>query len=66
MTATTGAVRLGPVEDVPVGEGRAFAVGGLQVAVFRTTAGDVYAVSAACPHAGGPIADGQIVLEVTA
>lgn len=45
--------------DLPVGAGRAFTVEGRQVALFRTRAGVVRAVDAACPHAGGPIADGQ-------
>ncbi|WP_063745798.1 Rieske (2Fe-2S) protein [Dactylosporangium aurantiacum] len=56
--------RLGPVTDIPVGEGRAYAVGGEQVAVFRLRGGAVRAVSAICPHAGGPIADGLIDAKV--
>jgi nitrite reductase/ring-hydroxylating ferredoxin subunit len=50
---------LGSVEEIPVGEGRAFDVDGAQVAVFRMRNGQVHAVSAVCPHRGGPIADGQ-------
>jgi nitrite reductase (NADH) small subunit len=50
--------RLGPVEQVPVGEGRAFAVGDEQVAVFRLRDGGLRATQARCPHAGGPLADG--------
>ena len=50
---------LGPLEQVPLGEGRAFVVGGEQVAVFRLRDGRVRALSAVCPHRGGPIADGQ-------
>lgn len=52
--------RLGPVTDIPPGEGRAYAVAGEQVAVFRLRDGSLRAVSAVCPHRGGPIADGQI------
>jgi len=52
--------RLGPVADIPVGEGRAYAADGRQIAVFRLREGGVRAVSAVCTHAGGPIADGQI------
>ncbi|PRY11814.1 Rieske (2Fe-2S) protein [Kineococcus rhizosphaerae] len=48
------------VEDLPVGEGRAYVVDGEQVALFRHRSGKVSAVQAACPHAGGPLADGQI------
>jgi nitrite reductase (NADH) small subunit len=55
-----GAYRVGRLADIPVGEGRAFAVGQEQVAVFRLRDGRIRAVSAVCPHAGGPIADGQI------
>lgn len=54
------AYRLGPLAQVPVGEGRAFAVDGEQVAVFHLRDGSLRAVSAVCPHRGGPIADGQI------
>jgi nitrite reductase (NADH) small subunit len=53
------AYRLGPVDQIPYGEGRAFAVSGHQVAVFRKRDGSLRALSAVCPHKGGPIADGQ-------
>jgi nitrite reductase (NADH) small subunit len=55
-----GPIRLGPAGEIPVGEGRAYAVNGEQVAVFRLRNGSLRAVSAICPHAGGPLADGQI------
>lgn len=51
---------LGPVEAIPLGEGRAYAVGDETIAVFRLRDGSLRAVSAVCPHAGGPLADGQI------
>ncbi|MFF0904403.1 UNVERIFIED_CONTAM: Rieske (2Fe-2S) protein [Kocuria sp. CPCC 205316] len=51
---------LGPLEQIPHGEGRAFAVDGEQIAVFRLRDGTLRALSAICPHRGGPIADGQI------
>ena len=51
---------LGPIGQVPHGEGRTFVVAGEQVAVFRLRDGSLRAVSAVCPHKGGPIADGQI------
>ena len=57
---TTTAYRLGPVDQIPYGEGRAFEVGGAQVAVFRLRDGSLRALSAVCTHKGGPIADGQI------
>ena len=55
---------LGPVDQIPFGEGRAFGVDGEQVAVFRLRDGTLRALSAVCPHRGGPIADGTIDREV--
>ena len=61
MTAVAEtAYALGPVSQIPLGEGRAFEVGGDQVAVFRLRDGRLRALSAVCTHKGGPIADGQI------
>lgn len=51
-------VELGPVEDIPVGQGRAFAVDGRQIAVFRLRNGSLRALDAVCPHRGGPLSDG--------
>ena len=45
------------VDDVPLGEGRAVTLAGRRVAVFHTATG-WYAIDHACPHAGGPLADG--------
>jgi nitrite reductase (NADH) small subunit len=53
---------LGSIHDIPMGEGRTFAVDGEMVAVFRLRDGSVRALSAVCPHRGGPLADGQIDL----
>jgi nitrite reductase (NADH) small subunit len=52
--------RLGSVDDIPLGEGRTYAVGDDMVAVFRLRDGSLRALSAVCPHRGGPLADGQI------
>ena len=55
---------VGRVDDVPPGEGRTFVVAGVQVAVFRLRDGSLHATQAACPHAGGPLADGQTDVDV--
>ena len=55
---------VGRVDDVPPGEGRAFVAGNTQVAVFRLRDGSLHATQAACPHAGGPLADGQTDVDV--
>ena len=49
---------VGTIEEIPVGEGRAFAVDGTQVAVYRLRDGSLRALGAVCPHKGGPLADG--------
>ncbi|WP_123025833.1 Rieske (2Fe-2S) protein [Mycolicibacterium stellerae] len=51
-------VIVGSVDEIPLGEGRTFAVDGAQIAVFRLRDGSLRAVDAVCPHKGGPLADG--------
>jgi nitrite reductase (NADH) small subunit len=53
-------VNLGPVEQIPPGEGRVFTVAGTRVAVFRPRGGGLYATQAECPHRQGPLADGLV------
>ena len=53
------AARVCRVDDVPVGEGRAVTILGRRIALFRTRAG-WYALDGACPHLGGPLADGIV------
>ena len=55
---------VGMIDDVPPGEGRTFVVAGEQVAVFRLRNGSLHATQAACPHAGGPLADGLTDVDV--
>ncbi|MGX9899585.1 Rieske (2Fe-2S) protein [Arthrobacter sp. SA17] len=52
--ASAGLHRLGPIEQVPVGEGRSFGINSQQIAVFRLRDGSLRAVSAVCPHQGRP------------
>jgi nitrite reductase (NADH) small subunit len=65
MSAVTSLplVSLCALDDLPVGLGRSFRVGGELVAVFRSRAGRVFAVAGACPHRGGPLADGMLAGE---
>lgn len=51
---------IGPVERIPLSEGRRVQVGHIPVAVFRTRSGEVYATQALCPHRAGPLADGIV------
>jgi len=54
------AIDVGPLDEIPPGEGRTYAVAGEQVAVFRLRDGSLRAIDAVCPHRGGPLADGLI------
>ena len=54
----TTEVTVGHVTDIPVGEGRAYAIDGEQIAVYRMRDGSLRAIDATCPHRGGPLADG--------
>jgi nitrite reductase (NADH) small subunit len=51
-------VTVGHVDEIPLGEGRTFAVDGEQIAVYRLRDGSLRAIGAVCPHRGGPLADG--------
>ena len=51
--------RIGRAGDVPLLEGRSVTVAGRRLAVFRTADG-YRAIDAACPHQGGPLADGLV------
>ena len=60
MSATAARHELGPVDQIPPGQGRSFQVGERRVAVFRGRDGCVYATQADCPHRGGPLANGLV------
>jgi len=52
-------VRITPVENVPLREGRSVSIDGTEVAIFNL--GDRFvALENRCPHRGGPLADGIV------
>jgi nitrite reductase (NADH) small subunit len=55
----TGYTAIGRAADVPMLEGRSLWAGDRRIAVFRTPEG-FRAIDGACPHAGGPLADGIV------
>lgn len=60
MMATVTEYSIGAIDRIPLGEGREFDINGTLIAVFRTRSGGIYATQAACPHRGGPLADGIV------
>ena len=51
---------LGPVDAIPLDEGRVYCLGRRSIAVFRPRDGRIYALENRCPHRGGPLADGVV------
>jgi nitrite reductase (NADH) small subunit len=50
-------LKVADVAEIPPGKAMSFAVGDYEVAVFNV-AGSYHAIENACPHQGGPLADG--------
>ena len=59
-TSTVSEHPLGPLAQIPEGEGRMFECQGRLVAVFHLRGGGVRATQSWCPHRGGPLADGIV------
>jgi nitrite reductase (NADH) small subunit len=53
-------VNLGSVDFIPLGQGRAYKIGDVSVAVFRQRDGKLFATQGQCPHRQGPLADGIV------
>ena len=52
---------IGPVTQIEPGSARTLPViGGEEIAVFRTTTGEVYALVNKCPHKAGPLSQGIV------
>lgn len=51
-------IQLGPIDKIPLGQGRCFVVGQEEIAVFRPRSGGVFAVQNRCPHRQGPLSEG--------
>ena len=51
-------INLCGLDAIPLGQGRAFVIDDHAVAIFRQRDGGVFAIENACPHRGGPLAEG--------
>jgi len=52
-------IRIAAVSDVPPGSGKEFTLAGRIVALFNVE-GEFYALDGICPHAGGPLGQGEL------
>ncbi len=48
------------LEDVPLLGSRVLKTGTIDIAVFRTSTNEVYALENKCPHKGGPLSEGLV------
>jgi nitrite reductase (NADH) small subunit len=53
-------VDVGPESALPPRGARTLKIGSLEIAVFRTGTGDVFALRDQCPHRGGPLSQGIV------
>jgi nitrite reductase (NADH) small subunit len=51
---------VGPLDGLPQRGARVVRVGGVDIAVFRTGEGRVFALRDQCPHRGGPLSQGIV------
>lgn len=52
-------VRIAAVAEIPPGEGRELTAAGRVIALYHVE-GAFYALDGICPHAGGPLGEGQL------
>lgn len=48
------------LDDIPVRGARRFQAASGEIAVFRTSSQDVYAINNRCPHKNGPLSEGIV------
>ncbi|WP_417318585.1 nitrite reductase small subunit NirD [Emcibacter sp.] len=53
-------IEVGHVEDIPFLGSRVIKTGGTDIAVFKTSTGEVFALEDKCPHKGGPLSQGIV------
>lgn len=53
-------IDVGPLEELPLGQGRAFVFERRRIAIFRQRDGRLFATDDRCPHRGGPLSDGLL------
>jgi|SRR6266404_6609146 len=52
-------IKVAETKDLPPGKAAAFAVEGMNIAIFNVN-GMYYAIDDTCPHSGGPLSEGEV------
>ena len=60
LTLTKKWVEIGPLSDIAPKGARIIKHAGGDIAIFRTSDDEVYALNNKCPHKGGPLSDGIV------
>lgn len=53
-------IEIGHVEDIPFLGSRVVQVAGEDIAIFKTSAGEIFAMEDKCPHKQGPLSQGIV------
>ena len=53
-------IEIGNIEDIPQLGSRVVDIGGEEIAIFRTSDDQVFALRNKCPHKGGPLSEGIV------
>ncbi|MBL4802997.1 MAG: nitrite reductase small subunit NirD [Emcibacter sp.] len=53
-------IEVGRTEDIPYLGSRVVKTGGTDIAVFKTSTGDIFALEDKCPHKQGPLSQGIV------
>lgn len=53
-------IDLGPIDQIPIGQGQCFILNEEEIAVFRPRSGGVFALQNQCPHRKGPLSEGVV------
>lgn len=59
-TVSPAIIDIGRIDDIPPQGARVVRLPALELAVFRTAAGEIFALDNRCPHKGGPLSEGIV------